>query len=196
MEPTMITRPLRSIAAAALLSAMLVACSHGGGTQYHDTNMDFGSIHTVAVLPFANLSRDTAGAARVREVFSNLLLATGSIYVLPQGDVSRGIMRSGIQDATAPSAEEITKLGSFLKCDAIIGGVVKEYGEVRSGSAAGNVVSVSVQMYEVATGKVIWSASSTKGGIGMKDRMFGGGGEPANYVTESAADDLLDKLFK
>jgi hypothetical protein len=30
----------------------------------------------------------------------------------------------------------------------------------------------------------------------MGARMFGGGGEPVNDVTETVVDDLLDKLFK
>lgn len=178
-----------------LLALGLHACA-AGGQSYHDSNMDFGSIKTVAILPFTNLSRDPAGAARLRDVFANMLLATGSIYVLPQGEVVRGLGRAAVQDPTAPSAEEITKLGGVLKCDAIIGGVVKEYGEVRSGSASGNIVSASLQMFDVGSGKVVWSASATRGGIGVKSRMFGGGGEPLNDVTEEVANEFLDKLFK
>jgi hypothetical protein len=189
-------RPSLGKRAAAIALAVSLASCASGGQKYHDTNMDFGSVRTVAVLPFGNLSRDQAGAARVRDVFANMLLATGSIYVLPQGEVVRGLTRVGVQDFTAPSAEEVTKLGALLKCDAVIGGVVKEYGEVRSGSASGNVVSASIHMFEAATGKVVWAASSTKGGVGLRDRMFGGGGEPLNDVTELVANDLLDKLFK
>jgi len=40
------------------------------------------------------------------------------------------------------------------------------------------------------------AASSTKGGITFGDRLFGGGGEPMNVVTERAADDIIDQLFK
>ena len=189
-------RPSLGKRAAAIALAVSLASCASGGQKYHDTNMDFGSVRTVAVLPFGNLSRDQAGAARVRDVFANMLLATGSIYVLPQGEVVRGLTRVGVQDFTAPSAEEVTKLGALLKCDAVIGGVVKEYGEVRSGSASGNVVSASIHMFEAATGKVVWAASSTTGGVGLRDRMFGGGGEPLNDVTELVANDLLDKLFK
>ena len=75
-------------------------------------------------------------------------------------------------------------------------GVVKEYGEVRSGSVSSNVISMSLQMFEVKTGKVVWSASSTKGGVSTMDRLFGGGGKPMNVVTEEAAVDLINKLYK
>jgi hypothetical protein len=179
-----------------VLVAWIVASCASSGTKYHDVNMDFGAVKTVAVLPFANLSRDNVAGERVRDVFTNMLLATGAMYVMPNGEVARGLNRIGVQNPTAPSAEEVSKLGGLLKCDAIIGGVVKEYGEVRSGTSTANIVSASIQMYEVASGKIVWSASSTKGGVSMANRLFGSGGSPANDVTESLVNDLLDRLFK
>jgi TolB-like protein len=181
------------------LAALLVAhaaCASGGGRKYLDPGMDFGSVKTVAVLPFVNLSRDNLAGERVRDVFANGLLATGAVYVLPQGEVIRGLGRASVGNPTAPSTEEVTKLGSGLKADAVITGVVKEYGEVRSGTASSNVISVTVQMQETTTGKLVWSASTTKGGISLGDRMLGGGGAPMNDVTEAAVNDLLDKLLK
>jgi len=77
------------------------------------------------------------------------------------------------------------KLGTALKADAVVIGVVKEYGEVRSGSATGNVVSLSVQLLETKTGRVVWAGASTKGGVTMGDRLLGGGGVPLNYATEA-----------
>ena len=158
--------------------------------------MDFGSVHTVAVMPFANLSRDGSAGERVREVFSNMLLASGTVYVVPPGEVARGIGLLNIQDPRYPSVEEITKLGKLVKADALIRGVVKEYGEVRSGTAAANSISVSMELYETGTGRTVWSATSTKGGIGFTDRLLGGGGEPMDEITEVVADDLLNKLFR
>ena len=77
----------------------------------------------------------------------------------------------------------------------MITGTVLEYGEARSGSASANYVSIAVQMLEAKTGRVVWSAQSTKGGISASDRMFGGGGQPMNIVTADAVDELLDQLF-
>lgn len=162
---------------------------------FRDANMDFGSIRTVEVLPFANLSRDNAAGDRARDVFITELLSTGAVYVVPVGEVNRGIVRAGISNPVAPSTEEIVKLGSFIKADAVITGTVKEYGEVRSGSAVGNVISLSLQMMETQTGRVIWSASTTKGGVGVTDRLFGGGGVPMNVITEKAIDELINKLL-
>jgi hypothetical protein len=162
---------------------------------FRDPNMDFGSIHTVAVMPFVNLSRDIAPAERVRDVYITALLATGGVYVIPVGELNRGINRMGLPVPSAPSTEEAMKLGSFIKADALLTGTLREYGEVRSGSAMANIISVSMQMIETQTGRIVWSASTTKGGIGITDRLFGGGGEAMNPITEKAVDELINKLF-
>jgi hypothetical protein len=193
------TRGAGTNRAAVLVAAIAVAlagCSHGRGQRYQDRDMDFGAVRTVAVMPFGNLSRDNLAADRVRDVFSSMLLATGGVYVVPTGEVARYIGKAGVAAPMTPSVDEVVKLGTMLKADAILLGVVKEYGEVRSGTASGNVVSMSVQLLETATGKVVFAGASTRGGITMTDRLFGGGGAPLNDVTEAAVDDLLSKMFK
>jgi len=180
-----------------LITALLGACAPVvTRTVYRDPNMDFGAIQTVGVMPFQNLSRDSLAAERVRDVFINGLLSTGALYVVPVGEVARGVSRAEIQSPTAPSPEEVVKLSGLLKAQAIITGAVQEYGEVRSGPTSANLISVSVQMLEAQTGKVIWTASSTRGGIDAWDRLFGGGGRPMNDVTRAAVDDLIAKLFQ
>ena len=57
-----------------LLVMTASVCSAQVTDVYRDPNMDFGSIKTVAVMPFANLARDQVVAERVRDVFINRLL--------------------------------------------------------------------------------------------------------------------------
>ena len=163
---------------------------------FRDQNMDFGAIQNIAVMPLSNQTREQTAADRVRDVFINKLLATGAAYVLPVGEVKRGITRAGISDPTAPSPEEILKFAGIVKADAVITGAIKEYGEVRSGTSSSTAIALSMQMLEAQTGRVVWAASSTKGGITFGDRLLGGGGEPMEIVTEKAVDDIIDKLFK
>lgn len=172
----------------------LTACVAPAGV-YYDPNMDFGAIQKVAVMSFENLTTDRLAGERVRDVFSAMLLSTGTVYVLPPGEVARGVARVDIKNPSAPSVEEMTRLGGIIKVDAMVTGVVREYREVRSGTTSANIISISLQMTETQTGKVVWTASSTKGGISVWDRLFGGGGKAMNEVTEEAVDDLLDKLF-
>jgi hypothetical protein len=162
---------------------------------YRDSNMDFGAIQKVAVVPFSNLARDQVVSERVRDVFINRLLAADGVYVLPVGEAARGIDKVQPANPTAPTAEEAVKLGAFLKVDAVITGVVREYGEVRSGATTANIISMSIQVVETGTGRVVWSASVTEGGVSFWARMFGGGGQPMNNVTQQAVDALLGKLL-
>jgi hypothetical protein len=177
------------------VAIFLVACAGKTGI-YRDPNMDFGAIQSIAVMPFVSLARDNIAAERVRDVFINGLLATGAVYVVPVGEVARGVARVEIANPSAPSPEEVVKLVGIIKVQAVITGVLKEYGEVRSGTTSANIVSVSLQMMEAQTGKVVWSASSTKGGISLSDRLFGGGGQPMDKITTKAVEDLINKLFK
>jgi hypothetical protein len=181
-----------------IVAVLFGLCSCGGVSSkyWHDETMDFGSIKTVAVMPFANATKDPLAAERVRDTFINRLLSTGGLYVLPKGEVARGIARAGVVDPTAPSVEEVIKFGGMVKADAVITGVVTEYGEVRSGTSAANVVSLTCQMLETQTGRVVWTGSATKGGISLTDRLFGGGGRPMADVTVKAVDELINELFK
>jgi len=180
---------------AIIFMLITMGCAGKSQTVFRDQNMDFGSIQSVAVMPFANFTREQMAADRVRDVFMTMLQATGAFYVIPPGEIGRGISRQNLERPTALSAEEIVKFAKNLNADAVITGTVSEYGEVRSGSTSANVVSVSLQMMEAQTGKVVWTAASTKGGVTTTDRLFGGGGEPMNVVTQKAVEDLLDKLF-
>ena len=171
----------------------LTACASGG--RYKDPKMDFGSIYTVAVMPFMNLSKEPLAADRVRDVFMTMLLASGEMYVLPPGEVARGLGLAGVVNSVAMSNDETIKFAKLVKADAVITAVIREYGDLRSGSASANVISFSLQMTEVQTGRVVLSASTTKGGIGITDRLFGGGGEPMNTITEKAVKDVIDKLY-
>jgi hypothetical protein len=116
---------------------VVVAFAACGTTShvYQDEGMDFGAIERIAVMPLSNLSREVTAGERVRDVLSSAILSTGAVYVLPPGEVTRAIARAGIASGSAPSVDEIVKLGQALKAEALLTGTVKEYGEVRSGSS-------------------------------------------------------------
>ena len=173
-----------------------VACASPSAPAYKDPNMDLGSIYTVAVMPFMNLSKDQLASDRVRDVFMTMLLADGRVYVVPAGEVARQVGQAGIANPFAPTNDEMIKLGKMLKVQGVVTGVIREYGDVRAGTASANVISLSVQLSEVDTGRVVSSVESTKGGIGLTERLFGGGGEPMNDVTNRAIKDVIKKLLE
>jgi hypothetical protein len=181
-----------------VLTAVIYLSACGGKsaqTKYHDPEMDFSTLRTAAVMPLSNLSQDQLAADRVRDTFINKLMATGVLYVIPIGEVARAIQQTQLVDPSAPSTEEINKITAILQADAVFTGSVLEYGEVRSGATSANVISVSMEMFEARSQKVVWVASSTQGGISMADRLLGSGGQPMNEVTQAAVDDLVNKLL-
>jgi len=172
------------------------AVTGSGGETFKNSVMNFAAVQSVAVLPFQNLTADDDAAARTRDAFMGMLLATEAIYVLPPGEVQRGIERTSLREPSAPSSEKVKALGEILQVDAVITGVLREYGNVRSGQTEANLISISLQMLEVETGRIVWSGAATKGGIGVPERLFGGGGDPMNEVTKEAINDLLNQLFQ
>lgn len=188
-------KPMPYLRSLLLLLLFAGGCAGTSHNVFRDPNMDFGSVQTVAVLPFTNLTREQMAADRVRDVFMTMLQATGGVYVIPPGEVARGTSRTNVERPATPTTEEIVKFAKTVTADAVITGTVSEYGDVRSGTTSANVISVSLQMMEAQTGKVVWTAASTKGGVSTTDRLFGGGGEPMNFVTQKAVEELLDKLF-
>jgi len=174
----------------------LARCATKYPEVFHDDKMDFSSVQSVAVMPFLNLTRDVTASERARDVFINKLLATKAVYVVPIGEVSRGVAKLEMLTPATPSPEEVVKLGAIVKVQAVVTGTLKEYGELRSGSSTGNAISMSMQMLETQEGKTVWSAATSEGGITIGDRLFGGGGKPMERITDKAIDDLLGKLFK
>jgi hypothetical protein len=178
-----------------MLVAMVACTSSGISENYHDPEMDFAAVRTIAVMPFANLSNDKEAGQIVRDTFMTSLMATGLVYVIPAGDIERGILRTKLANPISPSGEDIATLSSLIKADAVITGVVREFSVIRSGQASAAVISMSMQMIESRSRKMVWTAATTKGGINTWDRLFGGGGRPMNEITEQAVNDIINKLF-
>ena len=186
------------LAVAGALFSLLAGCASQPTSQatYHDPNMDFGLVQSIAVMPFVDLSQGGKSGDKVRDVFMTMLQANVEVYVIPPGEVARSISRIQPEDPSAPTAEEVIRLAENMEADVLITGTVLQYGEVRSGSAAANVCTLSVKMFEGQTGLVVWSASATRGGVGATERLLGGGGQPMNIVTSQAVNDTIDQLFQ
>jgi hypothetical protein len=195
-------RSITLLAVVVLVAVVLVGAAVGCGTTrglnstYKDPEIDLSLVQTVAVMPFANLTSDDKAGERVRDVFSTMLQATGAVYVVPPGEVAKALGRSKVARTDEPSPEEVTAVGSAVKADVVITGVVREYGQVRSGNSTANAIAISVKIFATESGKVVWSGSSTAGGVTASDRFFGGGGEPMELVTEDALRDLIDQIYQ
>jgi hypothetical protein len=168
----------------------------GAGNVYQDPAIDLDLVQSAAVLPFVNLTNEDKAGDRVRDVFSTMLQATGRVYVVPPGEVAKALSRTQSPRGEEPTTDTVTAIGKAVQSEVVITGALLEYGAVRSGNSQANVIAMNVKMYESENGKLIWSGSTTAGGITAGDRFFGGGGEPMEIVTEKGIRDLLGKMFK
>lgn len=184
------------LATVALISLWGCSSQPAAQSTFHDPNMDFGLVRSVAVMPFVDLTATGNAGERVRDVFMTMLQATVEVYVIPPGEVARSISRLQPENPTEPTSEEAIRLAENLEADVLITGTVLEYGQVRSGVAAANVCSLSVRMLEGQTGLSVWSASASRGGVGASERLLGGGGQPMNIVTTEAVKAVIDQLVQ
>ena len=194
-RPRLASRTVATLALACVLVHTGCASRKAAEVTYHDENMDFSLIQNVAVMPFDNLSTNPRAGDAVRDVFMTMLQATGSIYVLPPGEVGRGMDRMALGVNSELTAEDFVQFANIVGADVVITGTVLEYGELRSGGSSGGVVSLGVRMLEAETGRVVWSASSSAGGVSAGARVFGGGGKPMDRKIRKAVNQLLNRLF-
>jgi hypothetical protein len=90
--------------------------------QYHNP---FPQLYRVAVLPFANQSKEpTIDGDAVAIAYYNELQAVRGFEVMPVGVAKRLVQASGIEPRTS---EDFQKLARFLGVDAIVLGAVTDY---------------------------------------------------------------------
>lgn len=113
-----------------LLAACLLCLSSGCALipdvmhepQYHNP---FPQLHRVAVLPFANQSKEpTIDGDAIALAYYNELQAVRGFEVMPVGVTKRLVQASGFQ---AQTPEDFQKLARFLGVDAVVVGSVTEY---------------------------------------------------------------------
>jgi len=95
--------------------------------------MDFGSIQTVAVMPFINLTRRT-WPAKGSGCLHDDAPGDGGVYVIPPVRWGGGSPADPRTPGFAISGE-VVKFAKNVNADAVFTGTLSEYGEVRSGTS-------------------------------------------------------------
>jgi TolB-like protein len=166
-----------------------------GPQAYIHPNVDLSFIQKVAVMPFANLTRDEFAGRKVREVLIAELLLTGALDVAEPGEVNRVLAKERIESISSLTAVQIKTIGKALGAQAILIGTVEEFGEVRSGSLSAPLVTIGLRMMDIESGTIIWSVNHSKGGVGIMTRLLGIGGGTISDVTTEVVREAIDTLF-
>lgn len=156
------------------LSVLVTGCGGSTSNSYHiRRDVDFSYIKRVAVLPFSNLADQGNAGDIVRHMLTNELLASGMVDVVMPGEVMTAVNIAAAKNVFSMSAEEIKKVGTALKVQAVIFGAVEKFGSSSLGTIQVPEVTLTLMMAETDTGSIIWSVTTTGGGAGFATKHLG-----------------------
>ncbi len=143
-----------------LVLIFLLGCATASKEGVHIAeNYDFSYIKRVAVLPFDNLSDDRNAGEIIRNLVSSEFLASGLVEVAYPGDVIASLKKQNISEIKTITVAQMKQIAGELKVQALITGVVTEYGE--TGTLRVPRVTLTLTMIEADTGNIIWSVTKT-----------------------------------
>jgi curli biogenesis system outer membrane secretion channel CsgG len=164
-------------------------------TRFTNPSFDFAFVERVAVVPFENLTNDTAAGARVTRLVITELLASGAVDVVEPGEVQAALDRMGAR-ITTPSTEQVVSLGQTLGVQAVVIGSVTQSETLRSGAAEIPVVTLDVHMLETETGAAVWAATHTEKASSVGAKLLGTTGEPISETTRRCVRRVLRTLVQ
>lgn len=183
----------RSIAS--LLCAVLALASAGCRSPralYVHPNADLGSVRTVAVLPFENVSGERLAADKVQKLFVAELLAASAFQIVEPGLVQKALRNERVDSAAQLTADDMKKVAAALGAEALFLGSVLEWSETRGASVAAPRIVIQLRLVEAASGATLWSITDGRSGASFSERLFGVGGD----TPEEAAQKLLKRELK
>jgi hypothetical protein len=120
----------------------------------------------VAVLPFQCLAQDRVAGYRVGNVFFSELLRAGFADVVEPGQFSAAMNK--VRGVTPPenawSNEDLVRLGEETGVQGFFMGTVREHEMKTTGRDAFPLLSLEVRFVDAASGRLVWSASTTARG--------------------------------
>ena len=187
--------------AAAVLWVVLAGC--GGPSAFVNPEADLPYYQKVAIIPFTSLSQDRVAGYRVSDTFFSELLRRGFADVVEPGQFSAAVikLRGGTPVENPWSAEELARLAEELGIEGVFLGTVREYDMSRTGRSAFPLLSMEVRLVDAASGKLVWSASTTRRGgpgtplVSWIMGLFGGGEiHTMGELTTAVCRDFLKTL--
>ena len=186
-----------------LLPLMIAACSTFDIKQYSATVTDEKSdIKRVAVIDFdydrpergrierGKISRPKNAGVIVADIFTEHLLGSGLYQIVERKQINRILQKHNLRKSDLFNSPDWQEIKQILNVDALVTGVVIEYGEWRSSFNWGAVTAFTARLVEVESGLVVWSVSANQN-IAMTNAAV-----VTHAASEDALKDLLAKLNK
>ena len=139
----------------------MAACSGPGA--YVNPDADWGFYHRVGVAQFQGLSDDPRAGKKVQRVLITELLKRKDLELVGPGQFMKveGATRSKLDlSADKPlDSAALRELGQETGVQGVILGVVRDYRMDRVGQSEFPLIALSLQLVDVATGRVVWDVS-------------------------------------
>jgi len=152
-----------SLVSMLFVALLCSACS----SSYHRQFIDAPSISTgqrhVAVLPLVNLTAHPNAGRAVGDILATEMYGLPGFTFLERTAMQEGIKGRDEDLEYAMDNAVAQKLGRKLGVDTVVYGSVTEYGYKR-GIDQSPAVGVNLRMLDVASGAVLWAASSSENG--------------------------------
>jgi TolB-like protein len=126
--------------------------------RFRATSLDDGERHTVAVVPFLNLTARTGAGDALAMEFVRQLVATGRYRVLEPGVVRGYLLRARVIMPAGVSLETTRMLLGGLGVELVLSGAVLDHDETLGNQSAR--VRFGATLLDGGSGDVVWNSSS------------------------------------
>jgi TolB-like protein len=178
-----------------IIAAVLVwtGCGHQREVRMTE-KVNLLDVKRVAVLPFDNLAREINAGERVTHVFITALHRQRVVQILELGEVERFLIRNRIRSTSQVDLRLLSAMGRELGVDAVLLGIVDEYGyRVMSGEQI-PVVGVSLRLLDTRTGGILLAASYSRSGMDSETVFAMGRIRSLTQLTDRVVTDMVEKL--
>jgi len=162
--------------------------------SYNREDVDLGLVSRVAVLPFANNSKDQFAAERVRNVVITQVLALGIADVVDKGIVDSVMREEAIEPNRPIDLINLKRLGQRLNVQAFVIGTIDEAEEIRRGSLSFPELAMTIRLVDSRASMVLWQASGRRTSETWAGRLFGLAPGDSFHNTLYLTRDLLKTL--
>ena len=147
-----------------ILSLFFLSCS-SPIHYYLSEEEEIPRIKKVAILPFKNITTRRNAGRIITSLFANELFNSGLFQVVETGNIREFFIQQRIRKKGEISLDTIRILGIQFGIDAVILGVVEEYYQEEGNMGEiGPRVSLSSQILDAKTGKILWKCHHGKTG--------------------------------
>jgi TolB-like protein len=182
---------------ALLLGALFLFMVGCGGTRqtfYKLHGFNARTIKKVAVLPLDPLAGDKNSGERFRMAIIAELLSKG-VDVVEPGEVIRVMVDMDLQSLRSLTVKDIQEIGTRLGADYVMTGSVGSYAMRKGARVSYPDVSITLLLWEVSSGEIVWSVWHATGGATFASRHFGAEGRTLNEAVQEVVKEAINVLF-